>query len=219
MKLRTLTLTLLLTLAGLVLAARGPTSDAANDGGSAASTLTLVAYSTPREAYDELTQSFARTDGGAGVQFETSYGSSGEQSRAVESGLPADVVALSLEPDVTRLVKAGLIEEDWNQDDHKGMVTNSVVVLAVREGNPKGITSWNDLAKPGIEVITPNPFTSGGAKWNIMAAYGAQIEQGKSEAEATEYLRAMFKNVAVQDKSARGAHHLFRREGRRDARV
>jgi sulfate transport system substrate-binding protein len=209
MKSRALPPTLLLVLIGLVLSACGAASGAAVEGAAEASTLTLVAYSTPREAYDELTQSFAETAAGAGVGFETSYGSSGEQSRAVEQGLAADVVALSLEPDITRLVKAGMVAEDWSQDEYKGMVTNSVVVLAVREGNPKGIKSWDDLVKPDVEVITPNPFTSGGAKWNVMAAYGSQIKQGKSEQEATEYLRAMFRNVAVQDKSAREALTTF----------
>ena len=206
---RALPLTLLLVLIGLVLSACGAASGAASSDGQQESTLTLVAYSTPREAYDELTQSFAKSTAGAGVSFDTSYGSSGEQSRAVENGLPADVVAFSLEPDITRLVKAGLIAKEWNQDEYKGMVTNSVVVLAVRAGNPKGIKSWDDLVKPGIEVITPNPFTSGGAKWNVMAAYGSQIKQGKSEQQATEYLRAMFRNVAVQDKSAREALTTF----------
>jgi sulfate transport system substrate-binding protein len=122
----------------------------------------LVAYSTPRGAYEQLTSDFAETEAGRGVTFETSYGASGEQSRAVEGGLPADVVAFSLEPDITRLVKAGLVDSNWNKDDYKGMVTDSVVVLAVRSGNPKGIRSWDDLTTEGIEVITPNPFTSGG---------------------------------------------------------
>ncbi len=131
--------------------------------------LSLVAYSTPREAYEELTGAFAETEAGRGVTFETSFGSSGEQSRAVEGGLPADVVAFSLEPDMTRLVEAGLVEENWSDDEYNGMVTDSVVVLAVRAGNPEGIQDWDDLTREGIEVINPNPFTSGGAKWNIMA--------------------------------------------------
>src|SRR5919204_256655 len=165
--------------------------------------LTLVAYSTPREAYQALIPAFQATDAGGGVTFSQSYGASGDQSRAVANGLKADVVALSLEPDMTRLVDKGLVARDWNAGAEKGMVTDSVVVLVTRKGNPKHIRTWDDLVRPGVEVITPNPFTSGGARWNIMAAYGAQLEQGKSKQEALDYLNKLFKNVAVQDKSAR----------------
>ncbi|MCC2629208.1 MAG: sulfate transporter, periplasmic sulfate-binding protein [Thermomicrobiales bacterium] len=172
-------------------------------------TLTLVAYSTPREAYEEILPLFQATPEGTGVQFETSFAASGEQSRAVESGLPADIIALSLEPDITRLIEPGLVAEDWNADEYKGMVTDSVVVLAVRPGNPKGIATWDDLLKEGVEVITPNPLTSGGARWNIMAAYGAQLAQGKSEEEAAEYLRQLFTHVPVLDKSARESLATF----------
>src|SRR5215204_6728283 len=178
-------------------------------GGEGSGSLTLVAYSTPREAYEELIPDFEETEDGQGVTFETSFGGSGEQSRAVEGGLPADVVALSLEPDITRLVEAGLVEDDWNADEYRGMVTDSVVVLAVRPGNPKGIRSWDDLIRGDVEVITPNPFTSGGARWNVMAAYGAQLEQGKSEDVGIEYLRQLFSNVPVQDKSARESLQTF----------
>src|SRR4051795_8181419 len=171
--------------------------------------LSLVAYSTPKEAYEALIPAFNKTADGKGVTFSQSYGASGDQSRAVDGGLPADVVEFSLEPDITRLVDSGLVDQSWNQNQYKGMVTNSVVVLVTRKGNPKNIKSWNDLTKPGVQVITPNPFTSGGARWNIMAAYGAQLEQGKSETEAVDYLKAMFKNVAVQDKSARDALATF----------
>jgi len=168
-----------------------------------------VAYSTPREVYEELIPAFAKTKEGSGVSFDQSYASSGEQSRAVESGLPADVVAFSLEPDVTRLVEADLVAPDWADDPHKGMVSNSVVVLAVRKGNPKGIEGWDDLVRDDVEVITPNPFTSGGARWNVMAAYGAQLQEGKSRAEAIAYLRKLFHNVPVQDKSARESLQTF----------
>lgn len=177
--------------------------------GGGSSNLTLVAYSTPREAYEELVSDFGETEAGQEVTFETSYGSSGEQSRAVEGGLPADVVALSLEPDITRLVDAGLVDNNWNENEYQGMVTDSVVVLAVRSGNPKGISGWDDLTGGDIEVITPNPFTSGGARWNVMAAYGAQLQQGKSEEEAVNYLRRLFSNVPVQDKSARESLQTF----------
>ncbi|MGH3115356.1 MAG: sulfate ABC transporter substrate-binding protein, partial [Gaiellaceae bacterium] len=195
----------------LALAAAGcGGGDTAGASGGNRGTLSLVAYSTPREAYEEIIPAFQETDAGAGIDFDQSYASSGEQSRAVESGLAADVVAFSLEPDVTRLIEAGLVDADWNQDDYDGMVTDSVVVFMVREGNPEGIQTWDDLLRDGVEVITPNPFTSGGAQWNIMAAYGAQLEQGKSEEEAVDYLRELFlEHVPVQDKSARESLQTF----------
>jgi sulfate/thiosulfate-binding protein len=189
--------------AAVVAAGCGGTSDAS--GGS----LSLVAYSTPKEAYAEIVPAFQKTPAGRDVKFSQSYGASGEQSRAVLSGLPADVVAFSLAPDVDKLVDKGIVAADWSKNAHQGFVTNSVVVFAVRKGNPKNIRTWDDLVKPGVEVITPNPFTSGGAKWNIMAAYGAQIQQGRSEADAEGYQKRLFDNVAVQDKSAREALQTF----------
>jgi sulfate transport system substrate-binding protein len=143
------------------------------------------------------------------VKFTQSYGASGDQSRAVEAGLPADFVMFSLETDMTRLVDAGIVDADWNTDEYKGNITNSVVALVTRKGNPDGIKDWPDLLKKGTEVITPNPFSSGGARWNIMAAYGAQIQNGKSEAEAEKYLADMLANVPVQDDSARAALQTF----------
>jgi sulfate/thiosulfate transport system substrate-binding protein len=193
-----------LALAALV-SGCGGTSEAAADG----SKLTLVAYSTPREVYAQLTKDFAATGAGEGVSFDESYGSSGEQSRAVESGLPADVVAFSLAPDVERLVEAGIVEDGWDGDRYKGMVTSSVVVFAVRKGNPKGIKTWDDLVEDGVEVIEPNPFTSGGARWNVMAAYGAQLKQGKTHEQAVAYLGELFRHVSVQDKSARESLQTF----------
>jgi sulfate/thiosulfate-binding protein len=193
-----------LLVAGAVLAA-----GCGGSGGSGGDKLTLVAYSTPREAYEQLIPGFQRTDAGKGVGFSQSYGSSGDQSRAVENGLAADVVTLALEPDMTKLVDAGLVAGDWNAGEHKGMVTRSVVVFVTRKGNPKNIRTWDDLVKPGVEVITPNPFTSGGARWNIMAAYGAQLEQGRSHEQAVAWLQQLFSNVPVQDKSAREALQTF----------
>ena len=143
------------------------------------------------------------------MRFSQSYGNSGDQARAVIAGLPTDLAALSLEPDITKLAKEKLVRPDWNATPTKGIVTRSVVALAVRKGNPKNIKGWADLVKPGIEVLTPNPFTSGGARWNVMAAYGAQLEQGRTEAQATDYLQRLFKNVVVQDKSAREALQNF----------
>jgi sulfate/thiosulfate transport system substrate-binding protein len=171
--------------------------------------LTLVAYSTPEEAYKELIPAFNRTPEGNGVSFSQSYASSGEQSRAVEGGLPADVVEFSLEPDMTRLVDADLVDESWNKNEYKGYVTNSVVVFMVRKGNPKNIRDWDDLVTGDVEVLEPNPFTSGGAKWNIMAAYGAQLEKGSSPEEAERYLAELFENVPVLDKSARESLQTF----------
>jgi sulfate/thiosulfate transport system substrate-binding protein len=176
---------------------------------SGAGKLSLVAYSTPQEAYEQIIPAFQKTAEGKGVGFKQSYGASGDQERAVEAGLKADVVALSLAPDVDKLVKAKRVAADWNKTDYDGFVTNSVVALAVRKGNPKNIHTWDDLVEDGVEVITPNPFTSGGARWNVMAAYGAQLEQGKSEQEANDYLSKLFHNVPVQDKSAREALQTF----------
>jgi sulfate/thiosulfate-binding protein len=189
----------------LLAVACGGTSEAAGDG----SKLTLVAYSTPREVYAQITKDFKKTDAGKGVGFDASYGSSGEQSRAVESGLPADVVAFSLAPDVERLVEAGLVNAGWADDEYGGMVTSSVVVFAVRKNNPERIETWDDLVREGIEVIEPNPFTSGGARWNVMAAYGAQRKQGKTHEQAIDYLGELFKHVSVQDKSARESLQTF----------
>ncbi len=199
----------LAALAALVATGCGGSSTASAGGDGSGGNLTLVAYSTPEEAYRELIPAFSKTPEGEGVGFDQSYAASGEQSRAVEGGLPADVVEFSLEPDITRLVDAGLVDEDWNQNEHKGMVTDSVVVFMVRKGNPKNIQTWDDLVTGDVEVLEPNPFTSGGAKWNIMAAWGAQLEQGKSEAEAKQYLAKLFENVPVLDKSAREALQTF----------
>lgn len=188
------------------IAACGGTSSAS---GSSGGHINLVAYSTPKEAYAALIPAFQRTAAGKGVSFTQSFGPSGDQARAVQSGLPADVVALSLAPDVQKLVDAKKVAPDWNQGADGGFVTNSVVVFGVRRGNPKNIRSWDDLVKPGVQVIEPNPFASGGARWNVMAAYGAQLAQGKSPAQANAYLAKLFQNVPVQDKSARDAMTTF----------
>jgi len=196
---------LVLTLSALA-AGCGSSSSASGDGGGE---LSLVAYSTPKEAYVELIPAFQKTAAGKGVSFSQSFGASGDQERAVEAGLPADVVALSLQPDVDKLVDAGLVDAGWNMDRYDGFVTDSVVVFLVRKGNPKGIHTWDDLVKPGVDVISPNPFTSGGAKWNISAAYGAQLEQGRSPGQALDYVGRLFENVSVLDKSAREALQTF----------
>jgi sulfate/thiosulfate transport system substrate-binding protein len=173
-----------------------------------AAKLSLVSYSTPQQAYEEIIKAFQATPQGRNITFTKSFAASGDQSRAVEAGLTADVVAFSLEPDMTRLVKKGMVAENWAADANKGIVTDSVVVVAVRKGNPKNIKTWADLTKPGVEVITPNPFTSGGARWNVMAAYGQASKNG-GEPAGVSYLNGLFKNVAVQDDTARKSLQTF----------
>jgi sulfate/thiosulfate-binding protein len=183
---------------------------ACGDSASGAGSVDLVAYSTPQQVYEEaLEPAFKDTSQGDGVDFSNSFGASGDQSRAVESGQPADVVEFSLEPDMTRLVDAGIVGSDWNQNQYKGIVTDSVVTLMVRPGNPKNIQSFDDLTRDDVEVIDPNPATSGGARWNIMAIYGSQIDAGKSEAEAQDFVKQVIANTSVQDDSARDSLNTF----------
>ena len=189
----------------LLVSACGGSSDtkdaSAEVGGEGGTKLSLVAYSTPQVVYDEVIPAFRRTAAGSDVSFKTSFGASGEQSRAVEAGLDADVVSFSIEPDITRLVKAGLVGDAWADAPHDGLVTTSVVAFIVRKGNPKNIRTWDDLLKPGVEVLTPNPFTSGAAKWNLIAAYGHG---------GIGYVRKLLTDhVKVQDKSGREALQNF----------
>lgn len=207
---RLITAAALSAMLAIAVAACGGSSDATTGGSGEAGTVDLVAYSTPQTLYEEgLEPAFAETTEGADVAFKNSFGSSGDQSRAVEAGLPADVVHLSLEPDMDRLVEAGVVAEDWQDNEYDGIVQNSVVVFVTRPGNPEGIGDWEDLVSGEVEVITPNPFTSGGARWNIMAAYGSQIEQGKSEQEALDVVAQVLENTSVQDASARDALQTF----------
>jgi sulfate transport system substrate-binding protein len=171
--------------------------------------LSLVGYSTPAGAYGALIPAFEKTAAGRDVSFRQSFGPSGSQAAAVHNGLPADVVNLSLAPDVTVLSQAGLVSTTWNKDASGGMVTDSIVVFVVRKGNPKNIKTWADLVRPGVQVINANPFTSGGARWNVMAAWGAQIKAHKSEKQANAYLAALYKNITVQDSSARASMNTF----------
>ena len=155
---------LLIALLALVVAGCGGASDESggtSGSGDAKTELSLVAYSTPEVVYDEIIPDFQATAEGKDVGFKTSYGASGDQSRAVEAGLGADVVTFSTEPDMTRLVDASLVAPDWNSTPNEGLVTTSVVAFIVRPGNPKSIKTWDDLIKPGVKVLTPNPFTSG----------------------------------------------------------
>jgi sulfate/thiosulfate-binding protein len=210
------TRTLLLAAVSLLAAALGLA--ACGSSSSSSKNVALVAYSTPQGAYEKLVPAFQATSEGKGVSVSPSFGPSGEQSRAVANGLKADVVNFSLEPDVEKLVKAGLVSPGWNQNATHGFVTESVAVIIVRKGNPKHITGWSDLVKPGVGVLTPNPFTSGSARWNIMAAYGAQVKEGKTPAQAQEYLKQLFHNVVSQDSSARNALQTFL-AGRGDALI
>jgi sulfate transport system substrate-binding protein len=171
--------------------------------------LTLVAYSTPKEAYGQLIPAFQKTVAGKGVSFSQSYGASGEQSRAVAAGLPADIVAFSLAPDISALAQKHLVAQSWNKDKYHGMVTRSVVVFVVRDGNPKKIKTWTDLVKPGVQIVTPNPFTSGGARWNVMAAYGGALRAGKTPKQALSFLAQMWKHVVAQPASAREGLQTF----------
>lgn len=201
--------TALLATAGLLAAGCGGADDTTGDSGSASASpgdggaeVSLVAYSTPEVVYDEIIPDFQKTAQGKDVTFKTSYGASGEQSRAVEAGLGADYVSFSIEPDMTRLVDAGLVDAGWKDaTDSKGLVTTSLVSFVVRKGNPKGIKGWEDLLRPGVEVITPNPFTSGAAKWNLLGAFAHG---------GLEYVETLINDhVRVQPKSGRDALTAF----------
>jgi sulfate transport system substrate-binding protein len=171
--------------------------------------LSLVGFAVPQAANNAAQAVFTKTPAGKNTSWTESYGASGDQSRAVANGLKADYVHFSLEGDVTRLVTAGLVADDWNKGPTKGIVTDSVVVLAVRKGNPKKITGWADLVKPGISIVTPNPTSSGSARWNILAAYGSVLANGGTEQQANDYLTAFFKNVAALPGSGRDATTAF----------
>jgi sulfate/thiosulfate-binding protein len=212
---RSIALLVLLLALPATLAACGSSTSTAGGGGKS---VALVAYSTPQSAYEQLIPAFQATAEGKGSSFTQSFGPSGEQSRSVANGLHADVVNFSQEPDVTRLVKDGMVSADWNKNATHGFVTDSVAVIIVRKGNPKHIHNWSDLVKPGVQVLTPNPFTSGSARWNILAAYGAQLQEGKTEAQAEEYLSTLFHHVVSQDSSARTALQTFL-AGRGDALI
>jgi sulfate transport system substrate-binding protein len=190
--------------------------------------LTLAVYSVPKEAYERtIIPAFQRSwkeRTGQDVRIRSSYGASGAQARAIIGGFDADVAVLSLEGDLDQIAKAGLISHDWRTGPHKGVVSASVVALGVRKGNPKGIKVWEDLARPGVEVLYPNPKTSGGAMWDVIAIYGAglklaeqQAGSGKkpsaesSEVYASGLLKGIQKNVKVMDKSGRESVTTFER--------
>ncbi|MGQ9838415.1 MAG: sulfate ABC transporter substrate-binding protein [Cyanobacteriota bacterium] len=186
--------------------------------------LTLVSYAVARAAYDKIIPKFVehwKAETGQEVTIEASYGGSGTQARAVLDGLDADIVALSLALDIQRLEKAGLIAPGWeNRAPHNGIVTRSVAVLVTREGNPKGIQDWQDLVRDGIEVVTPNPKTSGGARWNFLSLWGHKtLVEGVSEEAALEFTTRVYQNVGVLPRDAREATDVFFQKGQGDVLI
>ncbi|MBP8251140.1 MAG: sulfate ABC transporter substrate-binding protein [Herpetosiphon sp.] len=203
---------LIIMLTSLVACGGNTSAPTTQSGTAGKQTIVLGAYTTPREAYGKLIPLFQakwKAEQGSDVEFEQSYQGSGAQSRAIVEGFEADVAALSLQADIDRIKKADLITHDWTSGTNKGMVSTSIVVFAVREGNPKGIKDWADLAKPGVQILTPNPKTSGGAQWNILALYGAAKRgmvdgvPANDDAAAKAFLASVLKNVVVFDKGAR----------------
>ena len=176
---------------------------------AAGTNLSLVGYSTPKAVLAKIVQAWQQTPDGKDTSFSQSYGASTDQARAVANGLRADVVFLSTGDDMNLLVDAGLVDSNWSRQAFKGIAADTVVVFAVRNGNPKHIKGWNDLIRRGVQVITPNPFSSGSAKWNILAAYGAQRRLGKTDKQATAYVQELFKHVVSQDTSGRNATNTF----------
>ena len=210
---RSRTLALSVAMVGsLVLGACGSSggSDGSGSGGSGSDeTISIVGFAVPEAANKAIAEKFNETPQGKGVSFKTSYGPSGDQSRAVESGLDADYVHFSVPTDVTRLVKADLVADDWDQGDNKGVVSTSVVVFGVREGNPKNIEDWDDLTKDGVEIVTPNPASSGAARWNALAAWGQVLANGGTEAEAKQYVTDLYNNAVALPSSGRDATTAF----------
>jgi sulfate/thiosulfate transport system substrate-binding protein len=179
-----------------------------SSGGGGSKKINIVAFSVPKPAYDALESAFQKTDAGKGVTFSASYGPSGTQSGKVSSGQKADYVGFSLEPDMTKLVPK-FVESNWNSGSTKGIVSNSVVVIVVRQGNPKHITGWDDLTKPGLKIVTPDPATSGSAKWNILAAYTHVLADGGTQDQAKQYLTGFYKNIVSKPSSGADATATF----------
>jgi len=191
-----------LTAAGLLGIAAAPLTAQAS---SSPVTLNIVGYSVVKDAFAKLSAAYQKTAAGKNVNFTFAFGPSSTEASDVIAGQPADVVNLALEPDMAKLEAAGDVASDWDHGPYRGMVSDSVVVFIVRKGNPKHLETWADLVRPGIQVLTPNPFTSGGARWNILAAYGAQRELGMSKAQSQAYLVKLFEHIPTQDPSASAA--------------
>lgn len=171
--------------------------------------LDFVGFAVPAEANGAVFSEFAEAEAAEGLTTSDSYGASGDQSRAVANGQPADFVHFSIEPDVTRLVDSGLVAEDWNGNEWNGHLSNSVVVLVVRDGNPAGVQGWEDLAREDIEVVTPNPGSSGAARWNILGAYLSQIQAGGTEEDAVDFTEDVVENIVSFPGSGRDATTSF----------
>ena len=173
-------------------------------------TVNLVAFSAPKPIVQTLIPNFQNTANGNGVSFAQSYGPSSSQAQAIIAGQPASIAFLSNALDINSLVNANLVVKNWTKKfPQGGMVANSVVAFAVRPGNPKGIHTWADLTKPGVQVITPDPFPSGGAKWNVLAIYGAQRTKGKTDSQATKFVKSVFTHVISQPSSASASMAAF----------
>src|SRR6478752_9422157 len=196
---------------GVVTAGCGSSSDSASSSSSGGGKLDVVGYSTPESVYTEaLEPAFEKTSQGKGISFSNSFGASGDQSRAVVAGQPASIVHFSQAGDMERLVEEGeLVSKDWENNKYKGIATDSVVVLVVRKGNPDGVKSFDDLLSKDVGIITPNPFSSGSARWNIMAVYGTLINEGKSEKEALEGVKTVLEKTEAQPGSGRDALAAF----------
>jgi sulfate/thiosulfate transport system substrate-binding protein len=171
---------------------------------AASAVLSLVSYSIPTAVFPKLEAAY-----GHGVSFSNSFAASEVQSKAVAAGLPADIVNFSTETDMEALVHSGLVGTRWNANRYHGIVSKSVVVFVLRDGNPKHIRTWDDLVRPGVEVVFANPFSSGGARWDVMAAYGAMLREGKKPARARAYLKQLFAHNVSQDTSGRNALNTF----------
>jgi sulfate/thiosulfate-binding protein len=196
-------------LAASLIATTAACSDPASSGGSKKDSVSVVGFSVMKTANKQVVADFQKTPAGKGVSFTQSYGASGDQARAVIAGLKADEVHLSLEPDVTKLTDENLVGSDWKAGSNKGILTQSVVTIVVRKGNPKNIKTWDDLIKPGVKIVTPNPGSSGSAKWNILAAYGHVLAGGGNEADAQAYLKKFLGNVAALPGSGKDATTAF----------
>jgi sulfate/thiosulfate transport system substrate-binding protein len=175
----------------------------------AGTTLNLVAYSTPKPVLGKLIARFGHTAAGHGVPFSQSYGPSGSQARAIAAGQPTDVAFLSTGLDIDTVADAGIVSKSWTQTPYGGIAADSVVAFIVRPGNPKHIHGWKDLVKPGVQVVTPDPFPSGSAKWNVLAAYGAARKSGLNGKKAIQFVTRLFKNVVSQDSSGSNAANTF----------
>ena len=175
----------------------------------AGTTLSLVAYSTPKAAMGKLITSFQKQPAGQGVSFTQSYGPSGSQARAVIAGQPADILFLSTGLDMNSVADAGLVPKSWTKAPQAGMAADSVVAFVVRPGNPKHIHGWKDLVKPGVKVVTPDPFSSGSAKWNVLAAYGEARKAGMNDKKAVRFVTNLFRHVVAQDSSGSAAANTF----------